>query len=214
MEHVERVVVEGVEFEAALTVRSEIGLLALHGAKEGGTAELAHEAAARTGATVLVFTQPTGSPVHIPSHRMSAAPGAALRTFLSHVSLAVSLHGHLRPGAARSIFLGGANREAALVLGRPLALLTPAFDTVTDLELIPAGLRGLDPRNPVNLTRAGGVQVELPLAARTSRPWKTRGAPETPPRAVADALTAGVRELAAHRPWPGPPGSPGHPTAG
>ncbi|MFF3637553.1 poly-gamma-glutamate hydrolase family protein [Streptomyces sp. NPDC002250] len=205
MEHgervdIERVVIEGVEFEAALTVRSDIGLLALHGGKEGGTAELAREAAARTGATALVFTQPAGTPAHIPSHRMSEAPSEALREFLSHVSLAVSLHGHLRPDAPRSVFLGGANRTAALVLGRPLALLAPAFETVTDLELIPAGLRGLNPRNPVNLTRAGGVQVELPLAARTSRPEEDRGAPETPPRAVADALAAGVAELTARRP--------------
>ncbi|MGW1586667.1 poly-gamma-glutamate hydrolase family protein [Streptomyces sp. NPDC002386] len=200
MEHGERVVIEGVEFEAALTVRSDIGVLALHGSKEGGTAELAREVAARTGATALVFTQPAGTPVHIPSHRMSEAPCEALREFLAHVSLTVSLHGHLRPDATRSIFLGGANRAAALALGRPLALLAPAFATVTDLELIPAGLRGLNPRNPVNLTRAGGVQVELPLAARTARPEKVQGAPETPPRAVADALTAGVGGLAAERP--------------
>jgi len=199
MEHGERVIIEGVEFKAALTIRSDIGLLALHGAKEGGTAELVHEVAARTGATALVFTQPFGSPVHIPSHRMSEAPCEALREFLSHVSLTVSLHGHLRPEAPRSIFLGGANREAARVLGRPLALLVPAFDTVTDLELIPNGLRGLNPRNPVNLTRAGGVQVELPLAARTSRPERVQGAPETPPRAVADALATGVGKLTAER---------------
>ena len=63
----ERVVIEGVEFAAALTPGSDIGLLALHGSKEGGTAELAHEVAARTGATALVFTQPAGDPVHIPS---------------------------------------------------------------------------------------------------------------------------------------------------
>ncbi|MFF0855178.1 poly-gamma-glutamate hydrolase family protein [Streptomyces sp. NPDC003280] len=196
-ERVVRVVVEGVEFEAALTVRSDTGLLALHGAGEGGTAELAREVAARTGASALVYTQPSGPPVHIPSHRMAAAPCEALREFLAHVSLTVSLHGHVRPDAPRSIFLGGANRAAARVLGRRLALLAPSFDTVTDLELIPDGLRGLGPRNPVNLSRAGGVQVELPPAARTARPQKVPGVPETPPRAVADALTAGVAELAA-----------------
>ncbi|MGW2742886.1 poly-gamma-glutamate hydrolase family protein [Streptomyces sp. NPDC001450] len=192
----ERVVIEEVEFAAALTLRSpEIGLLALHGSKEGGTAELAHEVAARTGASCLVFTQPAGDPVHIPSHRMSVPTCAALQQFLSHVSLTISLHGHLRPETPRAIFLGGANRAAADTLAHSLTLLAPDFDTVTDLDHIPPGLRGLGPRNPVNLTPAGGVQIELPLSARTEGPRKTLGAPDVPSPTVTAALTAGVRRL-------------------
>ncbi|MFJ9816102.1 poly-gamma-glutamate hydrolase family protein [Streptomyces sp. NPDC101151] len=195
----ERVVIEGVEFLAALTTRSDIGLLALHGSKEGGTAELAHEVAARTGATALVFTQPTGDPVHIPSHRMSAPHCETLREFLASVTVVISLHGHLRPGSPRAIFLGGSNRAAATTLARSLTLLAPAFDTVTDMARIPSGLRGLNPRNPVNLAPAGGVQVELPLTARTQRPEKIQGAPDLPPRPVADALAAGVEGLTVRR---------------
>ncbi|SOD85360.1 poly-gamma-glutamate hydrolase family protein [Streptomyces sp. Ag109_G2-15] len=192
----ERVLIEGVEFAAALTVRSSgVGLLALHGSKEGGTAELAHEVAARTGASCLVFTQPAGDPVHIPSHRMSVPTCGALQRFLAHVSLTISLHGHLRPEAPRSIFLGGRNRAAAGTLAHSLTLLAPDFETVADLDHIPTGLRGLGPRNPVNLTPAGGVQIELPLSARTQGPQKTFGAPDTPPPTVTTALTAGVRQL-------------------
>ncbi|MFH8774279.1 poly-gamma-glutamate hydrolase family protein [Streptomyces sp. NPDC017958] len=191
----ERVLIEGVEFDAALTIRSDIGLLALHGSREGGTAELAHEVAARTGASCLVFTQPTGDPVHIPSHRMSVPTCAALQQFLSHVTLTISLHGHLRRETPRAIFLGGSNRAAADTLAHSLTLLAPAFEPVTDLNHIPPGLRGLGPHNPVNLTPAGGVQLELPLSARTQGPRRTLGAPDVPPPVVTAALTAGVQRL-------------------
>ncbi|WP_330458685.1 poly-gamma-glutamate hydrolase family protein [Streptomyces sp. NBC_00820] len=194
-ERAERVVIEGVEFLATLTVRSDVGLLALHGSREGGTAELAHEVAARTGATCLVFTQPAGDPVHIPSHRMSVPHCESLREFLAHVSLTISLHGHLRRETPRSIFLGGTNREAAHTMAEALAPLAPSFEAVTDMPAIPSGLRGLNPRNPVNLTRSGGVQIELPLTARTARPGRVQGAPDTPPSRVTTALTAGARRV-------------------
>ncbi|MFF7970369.1 poly-gamma-glutamate hydrolase family protein [Streptomyces sp. NPDC007905] len=199
MERSERVVIEGVEFAVSLTTGSDVGLLALHGGTEGGTAELAGEVAAGTGATALVFTQPAGDPVHIPSHRMSVPHCAALREFLASVTVVVSLHGHLRPETPRAIFLGGTNREAARTLRHSLTLLAPDFEAVTEWESIPAGLRGLHPRNPVNLAPAGGVQVELPLTARTRRPGKVQGAPDLPPRPVAAALTAGVERLTAQR---------------
>ncbi|MDO0926990.1 poly-gamma-glutamate hydrolase family protein [Streptomyces sp. TG1A-8] len=193
----ERVTIEGVEFAAALTLRSDVGVLALHGSREGGTAELAREVAARAGATALVFTQPAGDPVHIPSHRMASAPCASLDRFLSHVCLVVSLHGHFRPAAPRSVFLGGGNRGAARTLGHSLTLLAPDFDAVTDLDRIPTGLRGLHPRNPVNLARDKGVQLELPLSARTHRPERGPGTPDRPRPEVADALVAGIERLAA-----------------
>ncbi|WP_317444260.1 poly-gamma-glutamate hydrolase family protein [Streptomyces collinus] len=193
----ERVVIEGAEFSASLTAGSDIGLLALHAGTEGGTAELAEEVAARTGATTLVFTQPAGDPVHLPSHRMAVDHCAALREFLASVTVVVSLHGHLRRETPRAVFLGGANRAAARILGRELTAHAPDFEAVTDLDAIPAGLRGLHPRNPVNLTPEAGVQVELPLGARTLRPGKVRGVPDLPPPSVAAALTAGVERLAA-----------------
>ncbi|MFE9497592.1 poly-gamma-glutamate hydrolase family protein [Streptomyces collinus] len=193
----ERVVIEGAEYTVFLTAGSGIGLLALHAGTEGGTAELAGEVAARTGASALVFTQPAGDPVHLPSHRMAVDHCAALREFLASVTVVVSLHGHLRRETPRAVFLGGANREAARVLGHELTVHAPDFEAVTDLDAIPAGLRGLHPRNPVNLGAEAGVQVELPLAARTLRPRKVPGVPDLPPPSVAAALTAGVERLAA-----------------
>ncbi|MFF5024200.1 poly-gamma-glutamate hydrolase family protein [Streptomyces collinus] len=202
----ERVVIEGAEFTAFLTSGSGIGLLALHAGTEGGTAELAEEVAARTGASALVFAQPAGDAVHLPSHRMAVDHCAALREFLASVTVVVSLHGHLRRESPRAVFLGGANREAARVLGHELTVHAPDFEAVTDLDAIPAGLRGLHPRNPVNLTADAGVQVELPLAARTLRPGTVRGVPDLPPPSVTAALTAAVERLSASPPSPAHPG--------
>ncbi|MFF7967138.1 poly-gamma-glutamate hydrolase family protein [Streptomyces sp. NPDC007903] len=187
--HTERVTIEGVDFETTLHLGGPVGLLALHGGVEGGTAELASTVAARTGATLLTFTQPTGPPTHIPSTRMS--PCTPLTTFLAHTTLTISLHGHNRRSAPRTIYVGGSNRPAARVLATALSHRAPAFVPLTTLSEIPNPLRGLHPDNPVNQTRDGGVQLELPVQARTTHPAPTD--PEVPPTEVVDALTAGVR---------------------
>jgi phage replication-related protein YjqB (UPF0714/DUF867 family) len=198
---IEHVRIEGVRLLATLTTGGEVGLLALHGSNEGGTAELARSVAERCGATSLVLTQPgVPEPVHIPSPRMAVEHCALLRDFLAHVSLVVSLHGHMRHTAPRAIFLGGGNRPAARLVADELAALRPDFDPVTDLDEIPVALRGLHPRNPVNLARRGGVQVELPLAARTRRGGWAPGVPDTPPQSVVDALAKAVESLTAMPP--------------
>ncbi|MEV7436722.1 poly-gamma-glutamate hydrolase family protein [Streptomyces griseoviridis] len=194
MPRTEHLQIAGVPMRAELTPGGPVGVLALHASNEGGTAELARIVAESTGATCLVFTQPGTSPVHVPSPEMAVAHCAALREFLARVEITVSLHGHLRRTAPRSLFLGGANRQAAHRLAAGLGVLRPEFDPVTDLDAIPRALRGLHPRNPVNLARDGGVQVELPLAARTVTPHD-QDTPDTPPAAVADALVTGVRLL-------------------
>ncbi|MGW1212828.1 poly-gamma-glutamate hydrolase family protein [Streptomyces sp. NPDC002499] len=204
----ERVEIEGVRLLATLTVGGDLGLLALHGSNEGGTAELVRSVAERCAATSLVFTQPgVRKPVHIPSPRMAVRHCTLLRDFLAHVELVVSLHGHMRPTAPRSLFLGGGNRPAARLLADELGSLRPEFEPVTDLDAIPVSLRGLHARNPVNLARRGGVQVELPLSARTSRRGWVPGVPDTPPPSVTDALAKGV-ELLATRPGDGPASGP------
>ncbi|MBK3643533.1 MULTISPECIES: poly-gamma-glutamate hydrolase family protein [Streptomyces] len=200
MTRTEEVEIEGVRMLAALTPGDGIGLLALHGSNEGGTAELARSVAESCGATSLVFTQPgVREPVHVRSPRMAVRHCALLREFLSRVQLTVSLHGHNRTATPRSVFLGGGNRPAALLVADGLDALRPEFDPVTDLDEIPVALRGLHPRNPVNMTRRGGVQVELPLAARTGGQAWAPGVPDTPPRSVVDALAKGVESLAAMR---------------
>ncbi|MER6031206.1 poly-gamma-glutamate hydrolase family protein [Streptomyces sp. NPDC001851] len=191
MTRTEQVEIEGVPMVATLVPgHGGVGLLALHGSNEGGTAQLAETVARRRGATSLVFTQPgVRPPVHIPSPRMAPEHCALLREFLDRVALTVSLHGHMRSEAPHTVFLGGGNRDAARVLAEAFATEAPRFPAVVDLAAIPPALRGVHPRNPVNLTRLGGVQVELPLPART-----TDGT-DVPPGPVVEALVAGVAEL-------------------
>ncbi|MET7614787.1 poly-gamma-glutamate hydrolase family protein [Streptomyces seoulensis] len=187
--HTERVTIEGTAFLTTLHLAGPIGLLALHGGVEGGTAELATEVAARTGATLLTFTQPEGPPTHIPSTRIG--PCTPLTTFLTHTTLTISLHGHNRRSMPRTIYVGGSHRPAARILATALSVLP--FTPITTLSAIPHPLRGLHPDNPVNQTRYGGVQLELPVQARTTHPVPTH--PEVPPREVVEGIVAGVRTL-------------------
>ena len=61
--------------------------------------------------------------------------------------------------------------------------------------MIPADLRGLHPRNPVNLPRLGGVQVELPPRVRGLTPhWADWSGPgHCPPT---EALVAALADAA------------------
>ncbi|MFO1538695.1 MAG: replication protein, partial [Actinomycetota bacterium] len=56
---------------------------------------------------------------------------------------------------------------------------------VDELDRIPRAMRGVDPRNPVNRSRGGGVQLELPHRARL-------GAAAAPVPTVPDRITTAL----------------------
>jgi phage replication-related protein YjqB (UPF0714/DUF867 family) len=65
-----------------------------------------------------------------------------------------------------------------------------------DIEKIPKELRGLHPKNPVNSTRSGGVQLELPPRVRGTSPlwWDWEGPHLTPhTTALIDGLVAAAQ---------------------
>jgi len=106
------------------------------------------------------------------------------------------VHGYGRHGAWTRLLLGGSNRALAATLAASLAAALPDHEVVDDLDAIPAELRGLHPRNPVNLPPAGGVQLELPPRVRGNTPqwadWEGPGlAPPT------EALVAALAAVAA-----------------
>jgi phage replication-related protein YjqB (UPF0714/DUF867 family) len=205
--HPARVELHGIPFSVLLTLRSRLGVLALHGGLEGGTAELATAIADICGASLLSFRQPFATARHLASHRMADPGFAHLTTFLQHVELVVSVHGHLRPSEYDQIYLGGSHRTAAEVLARHLAAEAPAFVPVTDISRIPPSLRGLRPDNPVNMAARGGVQVELPLPARDAFPQTGPREYIEPPATVVSALSRAILELA-RRPNLNPSGTP------
>jgi phage replication-related protein YjqB (UPF0714/DUF867 family) len=154
-------VVEDVE------LRSRFGFLALHGGSlERGTAEIARAVADAADASLYTVCQPEDLRWHIPSYHYDPAESAALAQFLDHVHEVVSIHGYGRKDQWRTLLVGGANRELAVRAARALRAALPEYRVVDELDEIPAALRGVHPDNPVNRTRRGGIQLELPPRVR------------------------------------------------
>ena len=80
----------------------------------------------------------------------------------------MSVHGYSRRSEEldHAILVGGRARGMARDVARRIRAALSDAAVVDDRSSIPVGLRGLDPRNPVNRTAGGGVQLELPPRAR------------------------------------------------
>jgi phage replication-related protein YjqB (UPF0714/DUF867 family) len=182
----------------ASRLRSRFGFLAIHGGGlEQMTDVIAERAADAAGASLYLLRHPKDYPHHLPSARYLGTESERLAAFLDHVEVTVSLHGYGRIGRSTELLAGGRNRELADHVAGHLDL--PGYRVVTDLEAIPAELRGLHPDNPVNRVRGGGTQLELPTRVRgispRSQPPDTDGlSPAT------SALVQGLA-AAAHA-WP------------
>jgi phage replication-related protein YjqB (UPF0714/DUF867 family) len=177
--------------------RSRLGFMAYHG---GGLEEMtdvvAQAAAERSGASYYGVHQPPGMEWHIPSTQVSPVDSPALADFLDHVEVVITVHGFGRAGYFTTLLLGGQNRPLADHVGAHLREALPAYTITTDVEQIPVALRGLHPRNPVNLPPRRGVQIELPPRVRGSSPlwWDFEGPGLTPhTEALVEALAAAAR---------------------
>ncbi len=145
-------------------LRSPVGVMALHGGIEKGTARIARSIAARTGASLYVVTQSDALAWHVPSIHYDPATSDRLARFIDHVDIAVSLHGFGRRHLERTVLVGGGSGGLAGEMADRLRHGTD-LDVVTGDD-IPSGLRGAHPANPVNLPRRGGVQLELSHSCR------------------------------------------------
>lgn len=155
-------------------IRSPVGFLALHGGLEEATAEIARAAADASDASWYVVVQPPDLAWHVPSHQIDPTMSTRLLAVLQHCHTLVSLHGFGRDGFWTSILVGGSDRSRANQLAEHLRPALPEYTVIDDVAAIPDGLRGLDPRNPVNCARGGGVQLELPPQVRgIGRHWAT-----------------------------------------
>lgn len=170
----------------ASRLRSRFGFLAIHG---GGLEQMTDVIAARAAdaadASVYLIRHPDRYPHHLSSACFVREESARLAEFLDHVDVAVSLHGYGRIGRATQLLAGGGNRGLATHVAAHLDL--PGYHVVTDLDVIPSELRGLHPRNPVNQTRYGGTQLELPI--------RVRGISPRSPLPGADGLSAVTADL-------------------
>jgi phage replication-related protein YjqB (UPF0714/DUF867 family) len=190
--------------EERTRLRSNFGFLAVHGGLEQSTAELATEAADRSGASLYSVVQPPDLRWHVPSPQFDPAESDALTAFVEHVDVVVSLHGYggLRTSDDRwtTALVGGSNRPLAARLARRLRHALPEYTWLDDLDRIPAHLRGVHPANPVNRPREGGVQLELPPRVRGfGRYWADFTGPGWPPHseALLDVLATLAQESCA-----------------
>ena len=176
-----------------VVLRSAFGFMAIHGGSlERGTAEVAARAADAAGASLYAVEQPDDFRWHLPSHLVVPECSPGLAQFLQHVEQVASLHGYGRDGCWTTLLLGGRVRSLVARVAPVLRGGLEGYTVVDDLDAIPLELRGLHPENPVNRTRGGGVQIELPPRVRGLGP---RGEPEDVDRLV-DALVAVARAAA------------------
>ena len=185
-------------------LRGRFGVMAYHGGGlEAMTDVVARETAERSGASYYGVVHPPGWTVHLPSTRVTPDQSTRLAAFVDHVDVVVTVHGYGRRNLFTSLLLGGGNRALAAHVAGHLRTALPAYDIVDDLERIPIELRGVHPKNPVNVPAGGGVQVELPPRVRGSSPlwwdWHDPIVPHT--RSLIDGLTAAIDS------WPSEPQS-------
>ena len=162
-----------------LEIRSEIGLMAYHGGTlEKATDAIARETAELCGASYYGLIQTNDDPLHFPSTKLFDYGSENLNVFFQHVRVVITIHGYGREHLFHSVLLGGRNRALASHLASFLKMALPDYSFENDLEKIPKELRGLHPKNPVNIPALTGVQVELPPTLRWNREewgWSDNG---------------------------------------
>jgi len=152
--------------------------MAFHG---GGLEEMtdviASRAAELADASYYGVRHPADWNLHLPSISITPDQSAELAHFLDHVEVVVTIHGYGRRNLFTALLLGGQNRKLAAHIAEHLRAKLPVYDIINDLDQIPEELRGVHDRNPVNLPRSKGVQIELPPRVRGSGPlwWDWEG---------------------------------------
>ncbi|MGH1502519.1 MAG: poly-gamma-glutamate hydrolase family protein [Acidimicrobiales bacterium] len=152
-------------------LRSRFGFMAFHGGNlERATDRIARAAADRAGASFYGVVQGPGVRHHLASTRFDPAESPALAAFVEHCDVVVAVHGYGRRGRWTEVLVGGRNRDLAADVVRPLRRRLPEYRFADRLDDIPKPLRGQHRDNPCNLTRGGGVQLELPPRLRGLTP--------------------------------------------
>ena len=131
--------------------------------------------------------QPPDFRWHIPSTEVRPEHSAALREFLDHVEVVVTVHGYGREGFWTTLLLGGQNRALADHVASHLRPALPDYTIATDLDSIPLALRGVHPENPANLPAleaacSSSCRHGCEGAARSGRTGRARASCRRPSR--------------------------------
>jgi phage replication-related protein YjqB (UPF0714/DUF867 family) len=152
--------------EASFT--GSVGFMAFHAGLESGTLEIATAAASAAGASLYTVCQPGTLRWHVPSTQVDPAASPTLAAWLHHVDAVIAVHGYGRRQRPWDVLVGGADTARAQDVAAGLRAAPLRLRVIDDPDEMPAGLRGRHPENPVNRTRGGGAQVELPVRARVA----------------------------------------------
>jgi phage replication-related protein YjqB (UPF0714/DUF867 family) len=159
------------EVEEQCVLRGAFGFMAFHGGNlERMTDDIARVAAERSDASYYGVVQAHPLREHLPSTEVRPDCSPVLAGFLAHVDVVIALHGYGRNELWTTVLLGGQNRQLARVVATTCQEVLPDFTFEDDLATIPKDLAGQHPRNPVNLPRNTGVQIELPPRIRGLTP--------------------------------------------
>ena len=154
-----------------LHLGSSLGLMAMHGGGiEPGTEEIARFVSINTGASLYVYAGrlPAGNlSLHRPSHSSKLEERFLVKRFLEHVSSAISLHGHGRD--QKFAYVGGLHQSMGQRFVAIAQESLPKYEWISDPEMIPQGIGGLNPKNIVNLPPDQGMQLELPRGLRQTK---------------------------------------------
>jgi phage replication-related protein YjqB (UPF0714/DUF867 family) len=163
-------------------LRSRFGFMAYHGGKlEAMTDVIARTAAERSGASYYGLLFPDDI-AHLTSIAFDPDHSPTMAAFLEYVDVVVTIHGYGRADYWTRLLLGGTHRDLAMHIAAHVGAALPDYEMLTELDQIPERLRGLHPRNPVNRTRGGGVQIELPPRVRGGGPmWSSWLGPDPCP---------------------------------
>ena len=185
-----------------LQLRSRFGFMAYHGGTlEKTTDAIARDAAAMAGASYYGVVQGHEEPTHFSSTSVRPEHSEALGVFLDHVDVVVTIHGYGREHLFHQVLLGGRNRALARHVAAHARFVLPKFTFQDELAQIPKELAGQHRRNPVNLPRQRGVQIELPPTIRWHYDqwgWSDHGEVGRAPQV--DTLIASLATAA--RAWP------------
>ena len=155
-----------------LHLAGSIGLLALHGGLiEPGTEEIARTVAEQSGASLYVYSgrRPADNlALHRPSHGIELDSRPLVLQFLNHVNTAISIHGHGRDCCFA--YVGGLNQDMVQTFVELARSILPQYKWICDPETIPAGIKGRNPNNIVNLPPLQGMQLEMPKTLRQTKP--------------------------------------------
>ena len=150
---------------------SPVGFLALHGGLEPGTAEIAREAARRSGASCYAIVQPDDLKHHVPSHENDPAHAPLLAGFLAHVEVVVSVHGYWGHDELHSALLvGGGDRALAADLADAPAGRAARVRRDRRARPHPASAARAQPPQSRESRRAAGCRSSCPTRCGRSAP--------------------------------------------